>query len=318
MLNYIHASGDTSVVHSYLIHSHWFQNSVTTTKFWQVQAAIISQLWLICLLLIIIATIHPDHDSCSVKTFSSNLKSSGWSLLSTTVHYLDLSDTIAGSCCIKTAIHLSCTSTVDLLLLRQPPLVTPHPLGKFVWELLNWQEHAISLAWDDADFTKQDTWLKATTPDSPLNNARGVLVWSSIHCPDTDDSVTLGSEVTSVDGLCSAFNACPNPNIFQHYFGIEFHHEGHLCIWAISSYKFVLCFGFINHITYCLYHSTHKFALDSTMPACTPAWLLEQVHTHLPYLCHANSEIFLPIQFTAPAPTIQAFVNATIGIWLSI
>ncbi len=96
--------------------------------------------------------------------------------------------------------------------------------------------------------------MKASTQDSPLNSARSILVWYSLHRPDIDDSVTLGSKVISVDGLSPAFKACPNPNIFQHYFGIEFHHEGHLCIWAISSYDFVHCFGFIDQITYCLSH----------------------------------------------------------------
>ncbi len=35
MLNHNRASGDTSVVHGYLTHSPCFQNSNTTTKFWQ-------------------------------------------------------------------------------------------------------------------------------------------------------------------------------------------------------------------------------------------------------------------------------------------
>jgi hypothetical protein len=84
------ASGDTLVFHAYQMYSHWFQNSKITTTFWQVQAAIISQLRLVCLLSIIINTIHPDHNDCSVKTFSSNLKSSGWILSYSDVHYLDL------------------------------------------------------------------------------------------------------------------------------------------------------------------------------------------------------------------------------------
>jgi hypothetical protein len=139
MLNHSCASGDALVVHSYLIHSQWFQNSKTNTKFWHVQAAIILQLQLVCLLSIIIASIHLDHTSCSVKIFSSNLKSSGWILSSTYVHYLELGNTFSGSCCVITAIDLSCASTVDPLLLKQPPLVTLHLLGKFVWEPFNWQ-----------------------------------------------------------------------------------------------------------------------------------------------------------------------------------
>jgi hypothetical protein len=47
MLNHNHASGNTSVIHGYLIQSPHFQTSDTTTKFWQLQATIIAQLCLI-------------------------------------------------------------------------------------------------------------------------------------------------------------------------------------------------------------------------------------------------------------------------------
>jgi hypothetical protein len=148
MLNHIRALGDTSVVHGYMIHSPCFQNSNTTTKFWHVQAAIISDLRLIRLLSIIVATVtvHPEHDGCSIKTFSTNLKSKGWILPSTDVHYPDLGDTIAGGCRIITAVHLSCASTVEPLQLKRPPLVPPHSLGEFIWEPFNQKEHAILLA----------------------------------------------------------------------------------------------------------------------------------------------------------------------------
>ncbi len=74
LLNYICASDDTSVIHGYLIHSPHFQTSKMTTTFWQIQAAIISQLRLIRSLSIIIAVIDPDHNGCSVKMFSSKLE----------------------------------------------------------------------------------------------------------------------------------------------------------------------------------------------------------------------------------------------------
>ncbi len=75
--------------------------------------------------------------------------------------------------------------------------------------------------------------------------------------------------------------------------------------------------GYMIHSpSYCLSHSTYKFALDAAMPSCTSAWLLKQIHSYLSYLCDANSEIFLPNQFAAPAATIQAFVNGAIGVCL--
>jgi hypothetical protein len=69
MLNHIRASGDTSVIHGYLIQSPRFQTSDTTTKFWKLQAIIIAQLCLIRSLSIVVAIVHPDHDGLSVKSF---------------------------------------------------------------------------------------------------------------------------------------------------------------------------------------------------------------------------------------------------------
>ena len=74
--------------------------------------------------------------------------------------------------------------------------------------------------------------------------------------------VLVGLEVLSVNGLCPAFNACPNSNIFQTYFGIEFNYEGHSYIRTISSYEFVRCFNFIDQLTYRLSQPPHKFCVD--------------------------------------------------------
>jgi hypothetical protein len=127
-----------------------------TTSFWKLQATIIAQLHLIQSLSIVVAITHPDHDGCSVKTFLPHLKSSQWILASTDVHYWDLGNTIAGLCCINTAVHSSCASTVDPLLLKWPPPMPPRPLGEFLLEPFNWPEHAISLTRNNANFVKQD------------------------------------------------------------------------------------------------------------------------------------------------------------------
>jgi hypothetical protein len=48
------------------------------------------------------------------------------------------------------------------------------------------------------------------------------------------------------------------------------------------------------------------------MPGRTSSWIFDQVHSYLEYLRNANSEIFLPNQFAAPAATIQILVNDAI------
>jgi hypothetical protein len=237
--------------------------------FWQLQAAIISQLCLIHLLLIIIAIIHSDHDDCTVKRFSAKLKWSGWILSSMDVHFPALGNSIVGSYCVITAVHSSCASRIKPMLLKNFPPVPPCPLGKFIWEPFNWKEHTNLLACDNEDFEKQDMWFRASVQanTSPVTN--GVSIWYTLHCPISNKLVTVGSEVVSLDKLCPAFNACPNPNIFQHHFGIKFHHEGHSYIQAISPWEFVRCFGFIDQMMYCLSHPTYKFAIDTAMPVRT-------------------------------------------------
>jgi hypothetical protein len=48
------------------------------------------------------------------------------------------------------------------------------------------------------------------------------------------------------------------------------------------------------------------------MPSRTSAWLFEQIHLHLVYIRDANSEVFSPNQFAAPAATIQTLISGAI------
>jgi len=48
------------------------------------------------------------------------------------------------------------------------------------------------------------------------------------------------------------------------------------------------------------------------MPAKTLALIIEKVHSHLVHLHDANSKVFSPDQFAAPAATIQILVNGAV------
>jgi hypothetical protein len=132
-------------------------------------------------------------------------------------------------------------------------------------------EHAISLTHADANSVNQHNPLKASSPKLTQENTTGVLIRYFLHPLDADDFVLVGLEVISADGLCPAFNAFPNTNIFQTYFGIEIHNEGCSYIRSISPYEFARCFGFIDQLTYHLSQPHCKFCLDSAMPAHTSA-----------------------------------------------
>jgi hypothetical protein len=164
----------------------------------------------------------------------------------------------------------------------------PRSLGDFLWEPFNWPEHAISLTRDDADFGKQENPLTASSPASMQDNSTGIIFKYFLHCPNSDISILIRLEVVSADGLCPAFNACPNSNIFQHHFGIEFCHEGCFYIRAILPFEFSRCFGFIDQLTYRLSQALCKFCL--TLP-CPRALLPGYLSKSMPTRCTFETQI---------------------------
>ena len=222
--------------------------------------------------------IHTRADGCYLEKLSSR-----------EVSYQDIGDSIADSCTIIIAIHSSCASNVEPITLKTPPSVTPRPIGAFVWEPFNRIEHSLSHGRDDEEF---DSKKMITTIPKPVASAqsRGVMIKYHLHHADSDATILAGSSVLSSGGLCPPLESCPNRNLFQQFFGIEFIHEGHTHVRAISTYEFSRCFGLVESIQYRQSHERHKFRLDASMPSRTSAWLFEQIHSHLVYLRNANGD----------------------------
>jgi len=101
-------------------------------------------------------------------------------------------------------------------------------------------EHAIGDGQNDAEFNKDETCkLTAMTPKpaNPLTSP-GVVVQYHLHRHGQDATILAGSSVLSRESVCPPFESCPNKNLFQQFFGIEFHHDDHTYIHAISTYEF--------------------------------------------------------------------------------
>ncbi len=310
-LNHIDASGNTSVIHGYLINSYRFRTSEVTTSFWKLQLSINAQLRLIQSLSIFVAVVSPDHDGRSINTFTRGLTAANWKLSSGEVSYQDIGDSIANSCTIIIAIHSSCASNVEPITLNTLPSVTPKSIGAFVWEPFNRIKHSLSHGRDDDKFDSEKMIITIPKPVASVQS-RGVVIKYHLHRANSDATILAGSSVLSSGGLCPPFESCPNRNLFQQFFGIEFIHDGHTHIHVISTYEFARCFGLVESIQYRLSHETHKFGLDASMPSRTLAWLFEQIHSHFVYLRDANSEVFSPNQFAAQAATIQTLISGAI------
>ncbi len=134
LLNHNRASGDQSVIHGYLINSYCLRTSAVTLSFWKLQLLIVAQLCLIWSLSIVVAIVIHDHEGRAVKSFVKGLGAAHWKVSSQAVLYLEIGDSIANSCMVITAVHSSCASNIDSLVLKSPPAMTPLSISLYVCE----------------------------------------------------------------------------------------------------------------------------------------------------------------------------------------
>jgi hypothetical protein len=217
LLNHIPASGDQSVISGYLINSYRFQTSEVTTLFWKLQLSIITQLHLIQSLSVIVAIVIPDHEGHSIQTVTKGLKAAHWKVTSREVSYSDIGNSVTGSCSVITAVHSSCASNVDQIILKTPPRTTPRPISAFIWEPFNRPEHSLCYGRNDVDFNKDETSkMIASTPKPAVStNSSLVNIKHHLHRDNANGSILAGSSVLSGDSLCPPFKSCPNQNLFQ-------------------------------------------------------------------------------------------------------
>jgi hypothetical protein len=103
-----------------------------------------------------VAIIIPDHDGRAVKSFTKGLEAAHWKVTLRAVSYLNIGDFISNSCSIITAVHLSCASNVEPLVLKSPPTVTLPPFSSYFWVPFNRPKHALGYGKDNVDFNKDD------------------------------------------------------------------------------------------------------------------------------------------------------------------
>ncbi len=244
------------------------------------------QLCLIWLLSLIVALIILDHDGRSVKAFIRGLKVAHWKILSRDTSFAELGDSIVDSCTVIIAIHSSAASAVEPLTLKTPPLVQAKPIASYLWESFNKLDHSLCFGHEDADFNKDESSRMTISAPKPgeSDSIPRIIVKYNIHCGGEDTTILAGSSVISTSGLCPPFEACPSRNLFQHFFGIEFHFDGHTYVRVISTFEFARCFNLINSIQYRISHEKYRHCLDSSMPGRTLAWIFDQVHSHLVFL----------------------------------
>ena len=192
-LHHIRASGNSTQIHGYLIHLLRFKDSETMSKFWQIQASIIAQLWTLRNLQAMVAIIISDHDGRCVRLFKRTLKAAGWCIsMHDDVLFANVGDSVAGSCSLLFGIHSLCTKKVEPFKLKTPPPIRPRPLGAFLWEPFNRSAHSVSLACKDDNFCCQDVRFCTALPLDTTPIPQGVKVKYYIHGHGSDESSLSG------------------------------------------------------------------------------------------------------------------------------
>ncbi len=119
-----------------------------------------------------------------------------------------------------------------------------------------------------------------------------------------------------LDGLCPPFDPANNSNLFGHYFGIEFVHNGHTYVRTISPFEFASCLCLTDKLWFKLSQPQYTFCLNAAGSGVTSARVFDQIQERCVHIHSSNFKIMEPNQYAAPAACIQTFLNGTVGIHL--
>ena len=186
----------------------------------------------------VVPFINRDHDRCVVTSFVKGLTNALWKVETMDISYDAIGNLVSDSCTILTAVHSACCRAASPLQLKAPPVVQPKPIGAFLWEPFDRDDHSLSFNKDDSN-----KMIVTTPKQADASSSRKIKIKYHLHCASMDASILAGTSVLSHDSLCPPFESCPNQNLFQQYFGIEFHHKDSTHIRAISTFEFTRCFG---------------------------------------------------------------------------
>jgi hypothetical protein len=97
LYNHVRASGDSTKLHGYLIHSPLFTPTGVMKDFWQLQLSVVVQLRKLRSLSIVVTFIPVVSDVRPLNGFMSGMKKDGWMNIITTLYFPHYGDSVASS-----------------------------------------------------------------------------------------------------------------------------------------------------------------------------------------------------------------------------
>jgi hypothetical protein len=132
LLDHVCSSGLKSKLTGYIVHSHRYQGSKPTQKFWDIQAHNVKSLS------IFMAFVHPDHDGCTVSCgFFTKLCNNSWLISDAQIVYTAYRDPVAGSCHLIVGVHSNAEQNCTSLKFKTLPTPMPQHLGCHLWAPFN-------------------------------------------------------------------------------------------------------------------------------------------------------------------------------------
>jgi hypothetical protein len=148
LLDHVKASGITSKLSGYLIHSKRYASTQPTSRCWQLQASIVTQLRITRSLLIVTAFVHPGHDSRAVSLqFITRLKSDRWLVSNQTITFTEFGDSIADNYWLIVTVHSHTEEKcLPKVIITPPPIPTQSTQFLSVGPVQSTRERTIVLA----------------------------------------------------------------------------------------------------------------------------------------------------------------------------
>jgi hypothetical protein len=286
-LDHIRGSGITLKMAGYIIHSHWYTSTEPTSRFLDIQSNIMRQLCITQSLSIVIAFVHLDYNCRAVSlTFVKCLHADGWIINDTNISYPTFGDSILKGCQLFVGVCSNTEPTCQAFELKTMPSIPFLPLAHFIWAPFNTPEHTISYSKDDPSFNLHAVNDNSAPPlhaSMPIPNQHasiepGVNISYYLHRAQDNPNVLAGSLVTHQDSLCPTFDPTDNLNLLGHFFGIEFTHDSHVYVRAVSQFEIASCLHLLDEFTYKLSHPSHSFCLNASIPGLNSAGIFDQIH----------------------------------------
>ena len=216
---------------------------------------------------IFVVHVHKECDTGRIAWFSLRCCSAGWFITTVNVCFPDIGDCVDDRDTFGIGVHRLSMPKCEPIACPTPPC-SDAKIADFLYKPFDKEELSVCPGKDSPIFQSTGfTSLKPLVQAAP-SRRQSVVCLYNVHRVSDDPSVSAGTGVFSVDGLCPPLDH-PSCNIFDRSFGIEFQTPQRSFVQGILHFEYASCFQIERNIRHGLSHPTNFTLLDCGVPAST-------------------------------------------------